>query len=472
MSTPQNPKEQVIHLYQGAKRIQPKLAKGRFANLRILMIIVTQCVFYVLPWFNWSGRQMVLFDIPERHFYIFGLSLGMGDLIYLAGLLIISAFGLFWWTTIAGRLWCGYACPQTVYTEIMLWIDHFVEGDRNKRLKLDKEPWNVRKIRIKLTKYLLIFVVCAWTGITFAGWFTPIRELVPSFFNFTVGGGALFAAAFYGFMTFLFAHIMREQVCKYMCPYARFQSAMFDHDTLVISYDEERGEPRGARKKTASKEESNLGDCINCTMCVQVCPVGIDIRDGLQYECIGCAACIDACDEIMDKMNYPRGLIRYTTESVLKHEYTDKDIKKRLLRPRVLGYGVVLFVAVAAWLFGIATRETLHVDIIKDRGVMVRENNQGWLENAYNLRIINNSEKEQVLHAKVSGFDEIKLTGLPEGGIKVAGNETITVPVQVSTIPEYADKGSHSIEFEFTYRNTEDAATPRIITEKASFIGE
>ena len=473
MSTPQNPKEQVIHLYQGSKRIQPKMAKGRFANLRILMIIVTQFVFYVLPWFNWSGRQMVLFDIPERHFYIFGLSLGMGDLIYLAGLLIISAFGLFWWTTIAGRLWCGYACPQTVYTEIMLWIDHFVEGDRNKRLKLDKEPWNVRKIRIKLTKYLLIFVVCAWTGITFAGWFTPIRELVPSFFNFTVGGGALFAAAFYGFMTFLFAHIMREQVCKYMCPYARFQSAMFDHDTLVISYDEERGEPRGARKKTASKEESNLGDCINCTMCVQVCPVGIDIRDGLQYECIGCAACIDACDEIMDKMNYPRGLIRYTTESVLKHEYTDKDIKKRLLRPRVLGYGVVLFVAVAAWLFGIATRETLHVDIIKDRGVMVRENNQGWLENAYNLRIINNSESEQVVTARVRGFEDIALTGMPAGGFKVPARETITVPVQVSTLPEYADKGSHPIEFTFQYRQTaETAAEQREVVEKATFIGE
>ena len=397
----------------------------------------------------------------------------MGDLIYLAGLLIICAFGLFWWTTIAGRLWCGYACPQTVYTEIMLWIDHFIEGDRNKRLKLDKSPWNFTKIRIKATKYLLIFAVCAWTGITFAGWFTPIREFVPAIFSFTAGGGALFAAAFYGFMTFLFAHIMREQVCKYMCPYARFQSAMFDHDTLVISYDVERGEPRGARKKNVSKEESKLGDCINCTMCVQVCPVGIDIRDGLQYECIGCAACIDACDEIMDKMNYPRGLIRYTTESALKHEYSERDIKKRLLRPRVLGYGAVLFAAVAALLFGIFTRETLHVDIIKDRGVMVRENTQGWLENAYNLRIINASEDEQVLTAKVSGFEDITLTGIPAEGIKVAGNDTVTVPVQVATIPEYVDKGSHPIEFTFHYRKADEAAdAARTITEKASFIGE
>ena len=464
------PKEQVIKLYESGKRIHPKKAEGRFAKLRIAAILATQFVFYCIPWFNWSGRQAVLFDIPNRHFFIFNLSFGMADLIYLALLLIICAFGLFWWTTVAGRLWCGYACPQTVYTEIMLWIDHFVEGDRNKRMKLDKEPWNARKIRIKLSKYLLIFAVCAWTGITFAGWFTPIRDFVPALFN-GQAGGALFAAAFYGFVTWLFAHQMREQVCKHMCPYARFQSAMFDPDTLVISYDTERGEPRGARKKNVGRDETDLGDCINCTMCVQVCPVGIDIRDGLQYECIGCAACIDACDDIMDKMGYPRGLIRYTTENVLEHKYGDKDIKKQLLRPRVIGYGAVLAAAVTAFLVGVATRQTLRVDIIKDRGVMVRENSKGWLENAYNLRIINNSEKEQTVTAAVTGFDDIALTGLPEGGVKVGGRETLTIPVQVSTIPEYADRGSHPIEFTFTYRE-DGSAEGRTITEKSNFIGE
>jgi len=348
MEEPQPPKkvkEQPIQVYQGAKRIHPKLAKGRFANIRIIMILATQLFFYGVPWINWDGRQAVWFDVLGRHFYIFSLVFEPADLLYLTGLLIVSAFGLFWWTTVAGRLWCGYSCPQTVYTEIMLWIDHFVEGDRNKRLKLDKEPWNFRKIRIKALKYLLIFIVAAWTGITFAGWFTPIREFVPAIFNGTAGHIALGTAAFYGFVTWLFGHIMREQVCLHMCPYARFQSAMFDHDTLVISYDEERGEPRGARKKTAERGEGGIGDCINCTMCVQVCPVGIDIRDGLQYQCIGCAACIDACDEVMDKMGYPRGLIRYTTEAVLKHEYTDQDIKKRLLRPKVVGYGGVLLAA-------------------------------------------------------------------------------------------------------------------------------
>lgn len=467
------PKEQVITLYESSKRIQPKMAKGRFANWRIWAIVATQFVFYVLPWFNFNGRQAVLFDIPERHFYIFNLSLGTGDLIYLAGLLIVSAFGLFWWTTIAGRLWCGYACPQTVYTEIMLWIDHLVEGDRNKRLKLEKAPWHFTKIRIKATKYLLIFAVCAWTGITFAGWFVPIREFVPAVFTGTAGMASLITAAFYGFMTWLMAHMMREQVCKYMCPYARFQSAMFDKDTLVISYDEERGEPRGARKKNASKEEGGLGDCINCTMCVQVCPVGIDIRDGLQYECIGCAACIDACDEIMDKMNYPRGLIRYTTEAALNHDYPEADIKKRFLRPKVLGYGLFLFAAIAALLVGLGTRDTLKVDIIKDRGVMVRSNKEGRLENAYNLRIVNDSEDEHVLTAKVSGFDDIRLTGLPQEGLRIPPNDTITVPVQVATYPEYADKGAHPIQFVFLYRKSSEPENQAVeLAEDASFIGE
>ena len=283
----------------------------------------------------------------------------------------------------------------------------------------------------------------------------------------------MFAAAFYGFMTFFFAHIMREKVCLHMCPYARFQSAMFDKDTLIISYDTERGEPRGARKKTANKEESGLGDCINCTMCVQVCPVGIDIRNGLQYQCIGCAACIDACDEIMDKMGYPRGLIRYTTEGALEHEYPENDIKKRLKRPRVAGYGAVLLVVIAAFLVGISTRKMVAVDILKDRGVMVRENSKGWLENAYNLRIINNSEREQIMTATVKGFDDISLTGLPPEGLKLPPRETITIPVQVSTIPEYADKGSHPIEFTFTYHESgSKQGNETVLKEESAFIGE
>lgn len=466
-------KEQTITLYEKGKRIHPKKADGRFAKLRIWMIVLTQAFFYLMPWLNFNGRQALWFDVLGRHFYIFGMVFEPADLLYLTGLLMVSAFGLFWWTTIAGRLWCGYACPQTVYTQMMLWIDHFVEGDRNKRLKLEKEPWNARKIRIKTLKYILIFALAAWTGITFAGWFVPIREFVPAIFNGTAGTGSLGVAAFYGVMTWLFGHIMREQVCLHMCPYARFQSAMFDHDTLIISYDEERGEPRGARKKNVARGEHGIGDCINCTMCVQVCPVGIDIRDGLQYECIGCAACIDACDEIMDKMNYPRGLIRYTTEAVLKHEYTDAQIKQKLYRPKVLGYGAALLLAVIGLLIGIATRQTIQIDIIKDRGVMVRENKKGMLENAYTLHISNASDQTQVIQAQVTGFEDIVLTGIPDGGIVIGNGQIINIPVQVATQPEYANKGSHPIEFTFHYRQqNEPENKTREIKEKAIFIGE
>ncbi|MDO4433492.1 MAG: cytochrome c oxidase accessory protein CcoG [Alysiella sp.] len=468
-----NKPKTVIKIHDASERIQPKMAHGRYAKIRVAMIVATQLFFYCVPWLQWNGRQAVWFDIAGRHFYIFGMVLEPADLLYLTGLLMVSAFGLFWWTTIAGRLWCGYSCPQTVYTEIMLWIDHLVEGDRNKRLKLDKEPWHARKIGIKAVKYTLIFIVAAWTGLTFSGWFVPIREFVPAVFAGTAGSVAFGTAVFYGFVTWLFGHIMREKVCLHMCPYARFQSAMFDHDTLVISYDEERGEPRGARKKNVPKEEQTVGDCINCMACVHVCPVGIDIRDGLQYQCIGCAACIDACNEIMDKMNYPRGLIRYTTEAVLKHEYTDAEIKKRLLRPKVLGYGMALSLAVVGLVVGIITRQTIQIDIIKDRGVMVRENKQGMLENTYTLHISNASDEVQVLTASVAGFEDIVLTGLPENGIVLKGGEIVNVPVQVATQPEYAGKGSHPIEFTFQYRSqSTPESESRQIQEDAIFIGE
>ena len=460
----QQPKEQVVNLYQGSKRIHPKLAKGRFANWRILAILATQLVFYVIPWLTWSGRQAVLFDIPGRHFYIFGITLVPGDLIYLTGLLLLSAFGLFWWTTIAGRLWCGYACPQTVYTEVMLWIDHLVEGDRNKRLKLDKEPWNARKIRIKFTKYLLIFVVCAWTGITFAGWFTPIRELVPAFFNFTVSGGALFAAAFYGFATFFMAHIMREQVCKYMCPYARFQSAMFDNDTLIISYDEERGEPRGARKKNLSSEEAGLGDCINCTMCVQVCPVGIDIRDGLQYECIGCAACIDVCDQVMDKVGLPRGLIRYSTENAIAQQLGKKEILGHIVRPRILLYTAILLLITGLSVWFLAHRIPLKVDIIRDRSTLAREADDGRIENVFMLQIMNTEEQPHRYKVTVDGLPDLKISGADEVDVPPATLQSFNTIVSVP--PDAGKPGANQIHLEITALDNPDIK----VREKASFL--
>ena len=294
-------------LYRKEPKIYARQVKGRFARLRVIAVWVLLGLYYLLPWLTINGRQAVLFDLPARKFYIFGLTFWPQDFVYLALLMITAGLSLFFFTALAGRLWCGFACPQTVWTETFMWIENWVEGDRAKRMKLDKAPWSAGKIIRKSLKQALWILFAAWTGFTFVGFFSPIRELGVSIANLSLGPWETFWIIFYSFATYGNAGFLREQVCKYMCPYARFQSAMFDKDTLIISYDEKRGEPRGGRRKMDDPSEKGLGDCINCTLCVQVCPTGIDIRNGLQYECIACAACIDVCDQVMDKMEYPRG---------------------------------------------------------------------------------------------------------------------------------------------------------------------
>ncbi|WP_434778331.1 cytochrome c oxidase accessory protein CcoG [Neisseria sp. Ec49-e6-T10] len=460
--------EKVIELYATHKKIHPKWVKGRFANLRILTVLITQLVYFGLPWLNWNNRQAFLLEIATRKFYIFGLTIWPQDLFYLSGLLICCALGLFWWTTIAGRLWCGYACPQTVYSEIMIWFDRLFEGDRPQRIKLDKSPISSRKILIKISKYCAIILFCFWTGFTFVGYFTPIKSLWVDLIHLNLSSYAIIALTLYAVFTFMLGHILREQVCKYMCPYARFQSAMFDIDTLIISYDTERGEPRGKRKKGVDYKAEGKGECIDCTMCVQVCPVGIDIRNGLQYECIGCAACIDVCDEVMDKMNYPRGLIRYTTEAALEKKYPESKILTRLKRPRVLGYGIVLFVVLSVVLYSLATRLPFKVNVIKDPSVVVRENNQGWLENTYTFKIMNTTEAPQKFSVSVNGFKQINLDGAPEI-IQLEPESSLSLPVRVSTPRENAPAGKHPIKFTFKLL---DQAEPVILEQSSSFIGE
>jgi cytochrome c oxidase accessory protein FixG len=307
-------------LYRSEEKIYPREIKGRFSRLRRIAMFVLLGIFYVGPWLQWEGRQAVLFDLPARKFYIFGLTLWPQDFIYLALLLIIAAISLFFFTALAGRLWCGYACPQTVWTEAFTWIESAVEGNRSKRMKLDRGPWTFEKIRKKAAKHTLWIALGLYTGYTFVGYFSAIDGLTKRLLTLSAGPWELFWVLFYGFATWGNAGFMREQVCKYMCPYARFQSAMFDHDTLIVTYDVGRGEPRGPRRRGIDHREKGLGDCIDCTMCVPGCPTGIDIRKGLQYACIACAACIDACESVMDKMDYPRGLIRDSTERALEHQ--------------------------------------------------------------------------------------------------------------------------------------------------------
>src|SRR6188768_1058683 len=333
-------------LYEVRKKIYPRAVGGWFARWRWGLVFATQIVFYGGAWLTWNGRQAVLFDLVARKFYVFGLVLWPQDVVYLTVLLILAALSLFLFTAIAGRLWCGYACPQTVYTEIFLWIERKIEGDRSARMKLDAAPASARKVTLKAAKHGAWIALSLWTGFTFVGYFTPIRDLLHATASLDFGPWETFWILFYGLATYGNAGWMREQVCKYMCPYARFQSAMFDSDTLVITYDAARGEPRGSRGRKADARELGLGSCVDCNICVQVCPTGIDIRAGLQYECIGCAACIDGCDQVMDKMGYPRGLIRYSTENALAHGWSWRQIFARTFRARVLAYGAIL-VAIA-----------------------------------------------------------------------------------------------------------------------------
>jgi cytochrome c oxidase accessory protein FixG len=453
-------------LYAARKKIYVRATTGLFASWRWALVWVTQLLFYGLPWLNWNDRQAVLLHLVERKFYIFGWVFWPQDVFFLAILLIISAYSLFFFTAVAGRLWCGYACPQTVYTEIFMWIEQKIEGDRNKRIRLDNSPMSARKATLKSTKFLAWAAVSLWTGFTFVGYFTPIHELVASVPTFGFGPWEIFWILFYGSFTFLFAGVMREQVCKYMCPYARFQGVMFDPDTLIITYDEERGEPRGSRKKGVDPKAVGKGDCIDCGVCVQVCPTGIDIRDGLQYECIGCAACIDACDQIMDKMDYPRGLIRYSTENAIKKHWTGKQIIGHVMRPRTLVYGGILVLICLAFVWGLATREPLRVDVIRDRTTLAREVPGGMIENVYRLQVMNMTEQPRTFDVSVSGMEGIRLSGF-DGTITVDPATTQAVTVQVQVSVDVGEPGtSNPIFFNVAARDDGKIA----VHEKSTFL--
>ena len=427
-------------LYQSAEKIHAREVDGTFDRLRNAAVIFLLGIYYFLPWLRWDDRQAILFDLPARKFYIFGLTFFPQDFIYLAWLLVIAGISLFFVTSLAGRLWCGYACPQTVWTSAFVWMERLTEGNRSKRIKLDKAPWTRDKILRKTAKQVLWVSFALWTGFTFVGYFTPILELANEIRTFSMGGWETFWVFFYSFATYGNAGIMREQVCKYMCPYARFQSAMFDRDSLVISYDPKRGEPRGSRSRKDASARDELGDCIDCTLCVQVCPVGIDIRNGLQYECIACAACVDACDSVMDKMNYPRGLVRYTTENALEGK------KSRILRPRTAIYGTLLVVLLAGLAWSLTHRYELRMDVLRDRNALYRELAGGRIENVYTLKVLNKSERDHPLVLQVTGLDGVEVETDPARPIAAAGEMT-TVTVRVKAGAAESGQGGKDVEF-------------------------
>jgi cytochrome c oxidase accessory protein FixG len=434
------PEPQVIRMYAAREEIYPRETTGRYARLRWLFVWLTQLAFYGTPWLQWNGRQALLFDLTTRKFYIVGMVLWPQDFIYLAVLLIISAYLLFLATAVAGRVWCGFTCPQTVYTEIFLWIERRIEGRRSARMLLDRQPWSVHKLAKKTAKHVAWGAVALWTGFTFVGYFTPIRELLVEVQTFNFGPWEWFWVLFYGFATYGNAGWMREQVCKYMCPYARFQSAMFDQDTLIITYDRARGEPRGPRAKSAVNQG---GACIDCSLCVQVCPTGIDIRNGLQYECIGCAACVDACNGVMDKIAAPRGLIRYSTQRALDQHLSAADIRRRTWRPRVRIYTAVLGLIVAGAGTALTLRVPLKLDVIRDRGAMGREVEDGMIENVYRLQIMNTTEAAHTYRIGVSGIPTLAL--VTPATVRLAATETRAVPIRLRTAHGAAKPGSNPI---------------------------
>ena len=382
--------------YQAHQKVYPREVKGRFTTLRITAVWVLLGLFYGLPWLRWDDRQAILFDLPARKFHLLGLTLWPQDFIFLAWLLVIAALSLFFFTAVGGRLWCGYACPQTVWTEVFLWMERVSEGDRAKRMKLDAAPLSTNKLLRKTSKQFLWITFSLWTGFTFVGFFTPVDVLAQKVLTLSLGSWETFWVLFYGFATYGNAGFLREQVCKYMCPYARFQSAMFDRDTLIITYEAERGEPRGGRRKGTDPRAAGLGDCTDCTMCVQVCPTGIDIRNGLQYECIACAACIDACDSVMDKMGYPRGLVRYDTQNALDHKQT------HVLRPRVIVYGFLLLALCVGFVVALAMRKPVGLDVLHDRNTLYRSLDSGEIENVYLLKIMNKGAEPRRFIVKVT----------------------------------------------------------------------
>jgi len=448
MSHAEHPAEAEESYYAAHQKIYPREIAGRFARLRTRAAWILLGIFYGLPWLTWHDRQAILFDLPARKFHLFALTLWPQDFIFLAWLLVIAALSLFFFTAIAGRIWCGYACPQTVWTEAYLWMERVTEGNRAQRMRLDAAPWSSRKLLRKSAKQFLWIVFSLWTGFTFVAFFTPVEQLAKGIVALSLGGWETFWMLFYALATYGNAGFLREQVCKYMCPYARFQSAMFDHDTLIVTYDAERGEPRGGRRRGLAPRSVGLGDCTDCTLCVQVCPTGIDIRNGLQYECIACASCIDACNGVMKKMGYPQGLVRYDTQHAIEQRGSSAN-RPRILRPRVLIYGVLLALLVSGFVAALALRRPLALDVLHDRNTLYRVLDSGEIENVYLLKIMNKSETSRSFVVSTSAPEVYRID--PQRPIFTVGaGEVFNAAVRVRRDDREQDADVDTIRFTIT----------------------
>lgn len=408
-----------MFVVEASHTIHPRATKGRHMRWRWALVWLTQLLFYGLPWLTVNGQPALWLDLEGVRFFLFGSVFFPQDLIWLTVLLIGSALLLFFATILVGRVWCGFACPQTVYTALFGWIEYRCEGDRMARQRLDKAPWRPQKLLRRGGKHILWASVSLWTGLTLVGYFTPIRALVTSL-PLNLGPWETFWVLFYGLATYGNAGYLREKVCLHMCPYGRFQGALMDAQTLNVSYDARRGEPRGGRARSIDASSIGLGSCVDCTLCVQVCPTGVDIRQGLQSGCINCGLCIDACDTVMDKLEQPRGLIRFaslqelatpstTSAELLPRPVLGWRVLQQLRRPRVALYASLLVCTGMALVIGVVNHSTLRMDAMRDRHVMSREVEGGAVENVYHLLLINASTETRTvrLTAKGEGLGEL-----------------------------------------------------------------
>lgn len=408
------------------KKVYPRHIEGRFRRLRNVASFLLQSLLFVVPWIEWKGRQALLIDFPGRKIYAFDLVFHPHDTYFLHLTLISAAILLFAVSGLAGRMWCGYACPQTLFTQSFIMVERWFEGDRAARLRLDRAPWNAEKFRRKLGKWATWMAMGGWLGLTFSGYFLPIRGIVGELLHGQVSPTTGMTVLFFTALSLFEFGYFREQFCNYLCPYARFQGAMLDSNSLIVGYDEKRGEPRGKVK------DPNRGSCIDCTLCVQVCPQGIDIRKGLQLECIACSACIDVCDEVMDKVGQPRGLVRYTSLNALEGK------KTRVLRPRLVLYSIVLcgLGGLLAWLLW--NRSPLGIDavrVVHGGGQLATTTPDGRIGNLFKLHLVNRRADPAQVQVELEGLPDALLMGL-NPPVQLESGQVLEAQVLVLRSPE------------------------------------
>ncbi len=439
-------------LYQARIPIYPRSVKGRFRTLKWGILTLAYSVYFLLPWLRWERNvgpdQAVLFDIADRKFYLFSLVMHAQDLFWLTGIMLVAALLLFFVTGIAGRVFCGYFCFQTLWTDLYLLIERWVQGDRVARIRLGKAPWNANKILRKVLTHVLWLAVAFWTGLTFTLYWDNAPELIVKWFTGKAPFAAYATTLFLTATTYVMAGLAREQVCTYMCPYARFQAVMFDADTRIVAYDVARGEGKAGRHKVTrdlktleQRQQQGVGECIDCGYCVQVCPTGIDIRDGLQVQCISCALCIDACDTIFDSLGWDEGLIRYTSEKQAK------GLESRIWKPRTIAYGLVLLIATAALAWSVSNQAPIEMSVVQVRQPLFVRMSDGRIQNSYELHIENKTDQPLLLAIMLRGLAGAELDVGRLSSVTVGAQRSLRVHARVRWDSGNRHKGSRSFEF-------------------------